>query len=141
MRALPGRRRAGWRSAGHVQNASAWTAVCNRAALGTFADLLRWRAAEQPEALAFSWLGNGEADDRAVDLTYAELDLRARAIGALLQHEGPPGERALLLFAPGLDFVAALFGCFYAGWIAVPAYPPPLNQRLGRIQSVARDAQ
>src|ERR1700694_2420169 len=59
----------------------------------------------------------------------------------LLQQEGPAGERALLLFAPGLDFIAALFGCFYAGWIAVPAYPPPLNQRLGRVQALARDAQ
>ena len=112
-----------------------------RVTLGTFADVLRWRAAEQPEATAFSWLGGDPDHDVVVDLTYAELDRRARAIGALLQQEGPPGERALLLFAPGLDFVAALFGCFYAGWIAVPAYPPPLNQRLGRIQSVARDAQ
>jgi amino acid adenylation domain-containing protein len=36
--------------------------------------------------------------------------------------EAPP--RALLLFPPGLDFVAAFFGCLYAGVIAVPSYPP-----------------
>ena len=90
---------------------------------------------------AFRWLGGGLEDGDDIEMSYAELDRRARAIGALLQQEGPAGERALLLFAPGLDFVAALFGCLYAGWIAVPAYPPPLNQRLGRIQSVAHDAQ
>jgi acyl-CoA synthetase (AMP-forming)/AMP-acid ligase II len=116
--------------------------MCDRPRLATFADVLRWRATEQPRATAFSWLANDADNDGAdVTLTYGELDRRARAVGALLLQEGPPGERALLLFAPGLDFVAALFGCLYAGWIAVPAYPPPLNQRLGRIQAVARDAQ
>jgi acyl-CoA synthetase (AMP-forming)/AMP-acid ligase II len=114
----------------------------------TFADVLAWRAAQRPDATAFTWLGTGShgsnshgASDGDVTLTYAELDGRAWAIAELLMQEGPAGERALLLFAPGLDFIAALFGCFYAGWIAVPAYPPPLNQRLGRIQAVARDAQ
>jgi acyl-CoA synthetase (AMP-forming)/AMP-acid ligase II len=111
----------------------------NRTALATFADLLRWRAAEQPLATAFTWPANGSDD--VISTSYGELDDRARAVGALLQQEGPAGERALLLFAPGMDFVAALFGCFYAGWIAVPAYPPPLNQHLGRIQSVVRDAE
>jgi len=112
----------------------------DRAALATFTDLLRWRTAEQPRTTAFTWLADDPAQP-ALQVSYADLDQRARAIGALLQREGPPGERALLLFAPGLDFIAALFGCFYAGWIAVPAYPPPLNQRSDRIQAVARDAQ
>ena len=42
--------------------------------------------------------------------------------GASLQWGGTP--RALLLYPPGLDFVAAFFGCLYAGVIAVPSYPP-----------------
>jgi acyl-CoA synthetase (AMP-forming)/AMP-acid ligase II len=105
----------------------------------TWVDVLHARAATQPDKTAFTWLGADAARD--VSLTYAELDSRARAIGALLQHTGPPGERALLLVPPGLDFIAALFGCFYAGWIAVPAYPPQLNQRLERIRSVASDAR
>jgi acyl-CoA synthetase (AMP-forming)/AMP-acid ligase II len=120
-----------------------WTVMRNPSALATFADPLQWRAVEQPQTTAFTWLGSGSHDDLddTVDLSYAELDRRARAIGAMLQQEGPVGERALLLFAPGLDFVAALFGCFYAGWIAVPAYPPPLNPRADRGRSVAGDAR
>jgi len=105
----------------------------------TWLDVLHNRADFQPDRTAFTWLATDT--DRDASITYAELDRRARSIGGLLQCTGPPGERALLLLPPGLDFVAALFGCFYAGWIAVPAYRPPLNQRLERIRSVASDAQ
>ena len=50
----------------------------------------------------------------------------------------------MLLYPPGLDFVAAFWGCLYAGVLAVPA--PPLDpfrikQSLPRLQSMARDAQ
>ena len=50
------------------------------------------------------------------------------------------GERALLLYPPGLDFITAFFGCLYGGVIAVPVYPPRRNRSLGRIQAIADDA-
>src|SRR5438270_916300 len=153
---LPGRWRARRRVTGHLQDPCGWTSMCYRAApvttpallaqpspparsSQTWVEVLQSRAAAQPDQIAFTWLGADAQHDTSISLT--ELDRRARAIGATLQHHGPPGERVLLLLAPGLDFVAALFGCFYAGWIAVPAYPPPLNLRLERIRSVARDAR
>src|SRR5579859_639613 len=108
-------------------------------AAATWAEILYARAASQPDRTAFTWLGAEPDSDTSI--TYAELDRRARGVAAVLHHSGPPGERALLLFAPGLDFVAALFGCFYAGWVAVPAYPPPLNQQLERIRRVVDDAR
>jgi len=108
-------------------------------AASTWVEVLCNRAQLQPHRTAFTWLADDPACD--VHISYAALDFRARAIGALLQQHGPPGERALLLVPPGLDFIAALFGCLYAGWVAVPAYPPPLNQRLDRIHSIASDAE
>jgi acyl-CoA synthetase (AMP-forming)/AMP-acid ligase II len=78
--------------------------------------------------------------DGTVRLTYAELDRQARTIGALLQSHGARGERALMLYAPGFGFVAAFFGCLYAGTIAVPTYPPR-PQTLARFQVIAEDAQ
>ena len=117
------------------------TALPNLAghAFETMVEVLQSRAATQSDRVAFIWLGTDAHPDTSI--TYAELDTRARAIGAVLHECGPPGERALLLVPPGPEFVAALFGCFYAGWIAVPAHPPPLNQRLERIRSLASDAQ
>ncbi len=50
------------------------------------------------------------------------------------------GQRALLLYPPGLDFIAAYFGCLYAGVIAVPVYPPRKNRSMLRIQAVADSA-
>src|SRR5690349_13613783 len=102
-------------------------------------DLLRHRASHQSNDLGFLYLVDGENEE--IRWTYAELDRRARAIGAWLQSRGLQGERALLLYPAGLDFVAAFFGCVYAGVVAVPAYPPRKNRSLERIEAIADDAE
>jgi acyl-CoA synthetase (AMP-forming)/AMP-acid ligase II len=103
----------------------------------TLVDVLRWRAAHEGNRVAFRFVQN----DGDVELTYAEVDERARTIAGLLQERGPAGERALLVYPPGLEFVAALFGCMYAGWIAVPCAPPSRSERLNRLALIAEDAQ
>ncbi|HBL10490.1 MAG TPA: AMP-dependent synthetase, partial [Cyanobacteria bacterium UBA11162] len=105
----------------------------------TLVDLLRYRALHQPHKTAFTFLTDGETPSR--HLTYNELDGLARAIATQLQSLDATGERALLLYPPGLDFIAAFFGCLYAGVIAVPAYPPRPNQKLSRLQVILEDAQ
>jgi 8-amino-7-oxononanoate synthase len=102
-------------------------------------DLLRHRAAHQPNDVAFYYLVDGETEELA--WTYSELDRRARAIAAWLQSLNLQGERALLLYPAGLDFLAAFFGCVYAGVVAVPAYPPRKNRSLERIEAIADDAE
>jgi 8-amino-7-oxononanoate synthase len=102
-------------------------------------ELLLHRARCQPDDVGFTYLVDGENDQ--VHLTYRELDRQARAIGAWLQSRQLAGQRALLLYPAGLDFVAAFFGCLYAGVIAVPVYPPRRNRSLNRIQAIADDAE
>ncbi len=102
-----------------------------------FVDRLRWQVDHQGDQIAFTYLADGENAEES--LTYAQLDLR-RAIAEELLDRGMGGERALLLFPPGLDFVASLFGCFYAGVVAVPAFPPRRNRNMDRIQAIASDA-
>ncbi len=106
---------------------------------GTFVDLLRHRAEHQPHDAAFVYLVDGEDD--ALRVSYRELDQRVRSIAAWLQGHGLSGERALLLYPPGLDFIAAFFGCLYAGVTAVPVYPPRRNRSLERIQAISDNAQ
>lgn len=102
-------------------------------------NLLRERCRLQPERKAYTFLHRGETE---VDsLTYGELDLKARAIAAVLQSNQARGKVALLLYPPGLEFVAAFMGCLYAGVIPVPAYPPRPNQKLKRIQAIVADAR
>ena len=104
----------------------------------TLVSLLRWRADQHPDTLAFRYLPEDTSESITID--YAELDRRARAIGAWLESFGAKGERALLLYSPGLDYIAAFMGCLYAGVTAVPAYPPRLNRPVPRIQSIVDDS-
>ncbi len=105
----------------------------------TLVDLLRHRASHQPDEDAFVYLVDGE--DEQIHLTYRQLDKQARGIAAWLADHNLVGERALLLYPAGLDFIAAFFGCLYAGVTAVPVYPPRRNRSLGRIESVVDDAE
>ncbi|MBV9787774.1 MAG: amino acid adenylation domain-containing protein, partial [Chloroflexi bacterium] len=108
----------------------------------TLIELLRSRAALQPNKHAYTFLLDGDLEE--AHLTYGELDRRAQAIGALLQGHGATGERVLLLYPPGLDYIAAFFGCLYAGAVAVPAYPPNparLERTLPRLQGIVGDAR
>lgn len=102
-------------------------------------DVLLYRAQTQPDRHAYTFLRAGETESGA--LTYQELDQQARSIALHLQFLEATGERALLLYPPGLDFIAAFLGCLYAGVVAVPAYPPRPNQSLTRLQAITTDAQ
>ena len=102
-------------------------------------ELLQHRAQHQGNDVGFRYLSDGERE--VVEWTYADLDRRARAIAASLQAMGMEGERALLLYPSGLDFVAAFFGCLFAGVTAVPAYPPRRNRNMARIEAIANDAE
>lgn len=102
-------------------------------------ELLQHRALHQGDDVGFRFLVDGE--HQAIKWTYADVDRKARAIAASLQSMGLEGERALLLYPSGLDFVAAFFGCLYAGVTAVPAYPPRRNRNMARIDAIANDAQ
>jgi amino acid adenylation domain-containing protein len=108
----------------------------------TLVDLLQQRAADEAVQRLYTFLGDSE--DEAEQMTYRELDRRARLIGAALQAVAPPGERVLLLYPPGLEYIAGFFGCLYAGMVAVPAYPPDpmrLERTLPRLRAIIQDAQ
>jgi len=87
----------------------------------TLVDVLRLRADVTPTRSAFVYLENGR--DESAALSYSELDFAARRVAIRLQELGAEGERILLLYPHGLDLIVALFGCFYAGAVAVPALP------------------
>ena len=113
--------------------------ISNEYDFSTLIELLVYRVRTQPEQEIYTYLKNGEIEEDK--LTYEQLHLRARKIASSLQSLKVYGERALLLYQPGLDFITAFFGCLYAGVIAVPAYPPRRNQNLSRLQAIAANAK
>jgi acyl-CoA synthetase (AMP-forming)/AMP-acid ligase II len=105
----------------------------------TLVEVLRARADAEGDRVAFTFLADGERE--AARWSCAELDRRARAIGAHLQARLAAGDRVVLAYPPGLDFIAAFFGCLYAGMIAVPM-PMPNPRRPGeRLSAVAEDCR
>ena len=101
--------------------------------------MLRDRAATDGDAVSHRFLHDGAIE--TASLTYGELDIRARAAAAVLQRYGAPGDRALLLYPPGLEFLIGFFGSLYAGMIPVPAYPPRPQQSDERVAAIAADAR
>ncbi|TWT76954.1 putative fatty-acid--CoA ligase fadD21 [Posidoniimonas polymericola] len=95
-----------------------------------------------PTNIAYTFLADGEQDEQHI--TFRELDWRARSIAARLQQLGEFGDRAALVYEPGLEYIAALLGCFYAGFVAVPIYPPDpmrMQRTLSRLHAIMDDAQ
>ncbi|KWN84515.1 fatty acyl-AMP ligase [Burkholderia ubonensis] len=86
-----------------------------------FVELTRYRAAHQPDLRVYTFVTAGERAEQHLDC--ADLDRRAGVVAAALEQVARPGDRVLLLFPPGIDYIVALFGCMYAGVVAVPAYP------------------
>ena len=75
-------------------------------------------------------------------LTYSQLWDEVRALAGYLQGRCRirSGDRVLLVYPPGLDFVIGFYACHAAGAIAVPAYPPRRNRKASRIRSIVVDA-
>lgn len=88
----------------------------------SFVEVLRRRAAEQPDDAAYIFLPD-RGGERPL-LTFSDLYARSRAVAQSLAQGGGEGDRAVLLFPPGLDFIVAFFGCLLAGVIAVPMMVP-----------------
>ncbi|HEY2914034.1 MAG TPA: condensation domain-containing protein, partial [Candidatus Angelobacter sp.] len=102
-------------------------------------DLAELRATNDAGGAAYTFLTDGENTERAI--SYKELDVHAKAVAVRMLELAQPEDRALLLYAPGVEFLPAFFGCLYARIIAVPAYPPHRNRNLLRLLAVIRDAQ
>lgn len=121
-----------------MDNAAAVSDVKNAASLS---DLLRERVRARPEQDAVVFVRDPVTRDDD-PMSYAELDERARRIAGWLRDRVAVGDRVLLLHPSGVDFVAAFFGCLYAGAVAVPApLPGRYHHERRRVKGIAKDAE
>ena len=106
-------------------------------------ELLITRSAQFGERTLYTFLKEGEPDGAADHYSFAELDRRARQIAVALQTAGLAGQRVLLVYPSGMEFIAGFFGCLYAGAVAVPTvapHPARPERSLPRVCSVALEA-
>jgi acyl-CoA synthetase (AMP-forming)/AMP-acid ligase II len=101
-------------------------------------EVLRLRAQQMPDQIAFIHLVDGESVEQQI--TYAQLLQRAEMIAAALLARHASGTRVLMLFEAGIDYIAGLFGVWLAGAAAVPSYPPVGSRALQRLAGIVTDA-
>jgi acyl-CoA synthetase (AMP-forming)/AMP-acid ligase II len=108
--------------------------VNRKTSYSTIVEILRDRAMTQPHQIGYTFLADGESEDSR--LTYEQLDRHSRAIAARLQALNATGSRALVVypFHAGLEFIAAFFGCLYAGVVAVTDNPPRHGKAIAQLQ-------
>ncbi|MDR2153654.1 MAG: condensation domain-containing protein, partial [Burkholderiaceae bacterium] len=113
--------------------------ICNIKSAQTLFELLRRRARSDAGRMAFGFLDQGET--LGSTLTFDQLDCQARCVAALLQQCTRPGDRVMLVFPAGLDYVVAFWACVYARVIAVPALAPASTRTLPRLLRIVEDAR
>jgi amino acid adenylation domain-containing protein len=104
----------------------------------TLVGAVRFRAANDPGRVAFEFV---EESGTVHQMSYGELDEAASGFASVLSDRVEPGDRAIVLCPPGLDYIVALLGCKYAGVWPVPALPPSSPRHLPRIVALMEDAR
>ncbi|WP_018656275.1 fatty acyl-AMP ligase [Actinomadura flavalba] len=103
--------------------------------------LARW-AQQYPDDRAYTYMDYSEnVDGVAVEMTWGELDRRARALAAVLRDGTDAGQRAAILAPQTLDYIIGFLGCHYARVIAVPLFSPDLPGHADRLVAVYGDAE
>jgi acyl-CoA synthetase (AMP-forming)/AMP-acid ligase II/acyl carrier protein len=105
-------------------------------ALASLAELVERQARLTPTGIAFRFEDDAGNDET---WTYTALADRSRTLGAWLAKRVALGERVLLVYPPGLEFIAAFLGCVYAGALPVPATYPKPRRPMPRLDSITAD--
>lgn len=113
------------------------TALANPEHAKTLTEVLDYWAQNQPNSELLRFYPSGEGDYQ--HLSYQQFRQRCLSIAEKLSPF--KGQRALLFYYSGVEFLEALYACFYAGVIAAPAYPPRRNHKINRLQNVIENCQ
>ncbi|XP_041099608.1 disco-interacting protein 2 homolog C-like isoform X8 [Polyodon spathula] len=87
-------------------------------------EVLQWRAQTTPDHVLYTLLSS--RGTIASSLTCLQLHKRAEKIAAMLGERGhlQDGDHVALVYPPGIDLIAAFYGCLYAGCVPITVRPP-----------------
>lgn len=107
-----------------------------RCAAKSIVEVCQWRAIHQSDNIAYRFLNNGLDDCET--LTFGQLFARLQSIAGHFD-VGDGGERAILLFPSGFDYISSFYACLFAGIVAVPAYPMVSHSEHVRLRVIIKD--
>ncbi|WP_111976829.1 fatty acyl-AMP ligase [Algibacillus agarilyticus] len=102
-------------------------------------ELVNFRAQVQPNDVAYTHLKDRK--DEKENITYAEFQQRILTLAAHIQSYNVKGERIILMYPTGIDYIVAYFAVIFAGAIAVPVYEPRQSSHFNRLANILADAQ
>ncbi|XP_069047096.1 disco-interacting protein 2 homolog C isoform X2 [Lepisosteus oculatus] len=87
-------------------------------------EVLQWRAQTTPDHVLYTLLNSRGTISSS--LTCLQLHKRAEKIAAMLAERGhlQDGDHVALVYPPGIDLIAAFYGCLYAGCVPITVRPP-----------------
>ncbi|XP_041717620.1 disco-interacting protein 2 homolog C isoform X2 [Coregonus clupeaformis] len=87
-------------------------------------EMLQWRSQTTPDHILYTLLSSRGAVSSS--LTCLQLHKRAERVAALLLERGglQEGDHIALVYPPGIDLIAAFYGCLYAGCVPITVRPP-----------------
>ncbi|XP_037537327.1 disco-interacting protein 2 homolog C [Nematolebias whitei] len=87
-------------------------------------EVLQWRAQSTPDHVLYTLLNS--RGTIASSLTCVQLHKKAEKIAAVLAERGhlQDGDHVALVYPPGVDLIAAFYGCLYAGCVPITVRPP-----------------
>lgn len=103
----------------------------------SYVNLYRHRAESQSKQLAYIFLEDGENKENKI--TFGELHDQALIVAKKIRSHALVGERALLVYQPGVEFIVSFTACIYAGVIAVPVFPPQNQKDWPRFVKIVED--
>lgn len=104
----------------------------------TILDCVNFWSSSRGSRSAFIFLDSNGG--QIADVTFSQLKERSLVVAHELLKVVSPGQRAVLFFQPGLEFIYAFLGCLYAGVVAVPIPPPQGKRQVLRLNSILKDA-
>ncbi len=108
-------------------------------ALNTFADIVEFRAKSEPTKEAFSYFTDGE--DEHISWSYQDLKNAIAFVANHLNQHNVIGRQVVLLFEPGLAFIAAYLATISSGAIAVPSHPPMGKRQIKRLRDLIENSE
>ncbi|MGE4243953.1 fatty acyl-AMP ligase [Ramlibacter sp.] len=100
------------------------------------ANLLAERGDLSPKQLAYRFLAS-DREEHVV--TYEQLAHEVEILADCIRRCVSPGQRVLLVYPAGLDFVRAFYACALANVVAVPLPVPRVNEPIDRLTHVLED--
>lgn len=92
-----------------------------------------------PQEIAARYHGADEHDGEAIAI--GDLQFQAEKFAQSLGQRISQGDRVILLYPSGPDFIIGFLGCLYAGAVAVPVSAPSKRKGLSTFKAIVSDSE